>query len=82
MNSWITGVSDFGGTGLTVGWQTNDDLNSGFYSITLAGLGKCSQAPIEVNYQLEVMPICKAIQLEIDLPGTIFLFPSLVVNVY
>ena len=34
-NTWITGVSDFGGEGNVVGWHSIDELNVGIYTIEI-----------------------------------------------
>lgn len=37
LNTWITGVTDFGGIGRRVEWETFDEANKGVYTVTITG---------------------------------------------
>ena len=80
-NTWITGVSDNGGLGRTVSWQTDTEANKGLYTVEVKAQGICSP-PIAVTYTLDVKSQCFVRPFLFDQNTPVFTVPALSTNIY
>lgn len=69
-------VSDSGGDGKYLSWQTNDNTNIALYTVTIRTVNACSNAAL--SYTLEVISPCSNQLLQIDPLDLKFTSPALV----
>ena len=84
VNTWLTGVSDYSGSGKKVGWSTITEAHMGTYTITIdARDSVCQyQATGTMSYTLEVKSQCWVTTITIDSANAIFGSPALTQNVW
>ena len=70
VNNWISGISDNGGKGSLVGWQTNIETKVGVYEIAINNFIGCKRTT--VNYKLNVLTQCLITPITIDSKNIIF----------